>query len=94
MIKKVFKIYLILSCLDHICITTQSQEEESGCAVYFNLFRWATGRFLLFLRLFFATSGPCRKAYVKYKKKVYCFGVILLWLSLEMNEVFRTEKKY
>lgn len=40
MIKKIFKIYLILSCLDHICITTQSQEEESGCAVYFNLFRW------------------------------------------------------
>lgn len=29
-----------------------SQEEDSGCAVYFNLFRWATGRCLLFLRLF------------------------------------------
>lgn len=29
----------------------------------------------------------------KKREKIDCFGVILLWLSLEVNEVLRTEKK-
>lgn len=51
-----------------------------GCGVYFNLFAWATGSCLLFLRLCFATSGPCREAHVKYLKS------LLFWCHLTLAQ--------
>lgn len=79
MIKKIFKVYLILSCLGHICITIQqSQEEDSGCAV--NLFRWATGRSLLFLRLFLLLLNHVEKLMWNIKKS------LLFWCHLTLAQ--------
>lgn len=91
--KKVFKVYLILACLDHICITTQQpQKEDSGCAVYFNLFRWATGRCLLFLRLFLLLLYMV--FYVKYFLKSLLFWCHLFLAQSRDKWSFQNRKKY
>lgn len=100
MIKKVFKVYLILSCLDHICITTQqSQEEDSGCAVYFNLFRWATGRCLLFLRLFLLLLDHVEKLMWNIKKFIVLVssysGSVWRWMkSSEQEKIYIKSLKW